>query len=363
MAGLDKSHHPILYITADEIGTQTGGGRVTYHESLALAEYAESQGRRYECWSFPKHARPWDPDEAARDLIRHTRITDPLFRPNHAHFYAGTFTKTIQLLKEMRTRITYTAAAHDIGISKREHEAVGMPFDYPHLTDPEKWARYVDGYLMADRVVCPSRLSKEVMIGYGAQENRVSVIPHGFDPVDRIAPIPSRFVVGYLGQPGPDKGLRYLLDAWCRFAAGKPDVLLMIAGRGTLELRQWIRDMCPAGSFYIRGEVREPRDLYDACCVYVQPSASEGFGCEVLEARAHGRPVICSEGAGARSHANQRVAACDPAAIAVAINEWYQRWMAAPQSLILLAKRQELDHLTWPSIRERYKHLWLAGAV
>ena len=172
-----------------------------------------------------------------------------------------------------------------------------MRFDYPHLIDPDQWREYLRGYLLADVVVCPSDYSAQILRGYGCQ--RVTVIPHGFDPPAHIAKIPDRFVVGYLGQPGPDKGLPYLFRAWDGWSSKHPEALLVIAGRGTLDMLPWIREQRFRGSYYVRGEVAEPRDLYDACTLYVQPSCSEAFGCEVIEARAHGRPVVCSDGAGA----------------------------------------------------------------
>lgn len=339
-----------LYITADAIGTATGGGKVTHHESLALASVGDTK-----IWQFPDEPRPWGADVAASSRLEAL----PQFKPRRAHFYSGTFTKTIELLIARGTEITYTAAAHDIGVSQREHERLGIAFDYPHLTDPDQWQAYVRGYLLADIVVCPSRYSAQIMTEYGCKS--VTVIPHGFDSPARIAPIPERFIVGYLGQPGPDKGLTYLMqgwDIWNRARRRTSDALLMIAGRGTLQVMPWIRELCSSGSYCVRGEVVEPNNLYDACCLYVQPSASEGFGCEVLEARAHGRPVICSDGAGARDHANQVVPACNPAELASAIDLWYSKWLTNPQEMITLADRPAIEHLTWSHIRQRYIELF-----
>lgn len=349
-----------LYVTADAIGTPTGGGKVTLNEASAL----ESLGEETHIWQFPEEPRPWGADLAASSRLEAT----PDYCPARAHFYSGTFTKTIAILKVRGTRITYTAAAHDIGVSRQEHELLGIPFDYPHLTDPAQWDEYVRGYLEADMVVCPSNYSAEIMRGYGC--TNVVVIPHGFDPAPhaRPAPIPERFVVGYLGQPGPDKGLRYLLEAWnlwnlarsgeSRAGAPSSDALLMIAGRGTQGLLPMVRDLVRCGSIYVRGEVAEPGDLYDACCVYVQPSASEGFGCEVIEARAHGRPVICSDGAGAYDHATEVIPARDPAALARAISGWHSRWLIGPQGLIGWAKRHAMERLTWTDVRARYTRLF-----
>jgi len=340
-----------LYITADAIGTPTGGGKVTHHESQALARVTRGDAH---VWQFPNADRPWGADEAASTRLH----ANPDYRPARAHFYSGTFSRTIEILRARGTRVSYTAAAHDIEISRHEHEQLGMPFDYPHLTDPDQWRSYVRGYLEADVVVCPSQYSAEIMRGYGCKH--VVVIPHGFDPPARVAPIPGRFVVGYLGQPGPDKGLRYLIEAWGLWNALRTNesALLMIAGRGTQHVIPMARELARCGSIYVRGEVPEPSDLYDACCLYVQPSASEGFGCEVLEARAHGRPVVCSNGAGAHEHANEAVAARDPAALARAIDGWHARWLADHQAMIKFAHSSAISDLSWGGIRARYMELF-----
>lgn len=342
-----------LYITGDAIGTPTGGGKVTLHESQALRSLGGDDDT--EIWAFPNNQRPWGPDDAASAHLENR----PDLRPQIAHFYSGTFSKTIAILKKRGTYISYTAAAHDIEISKREHERLGIPFDYPHLTDKDEWAGYVRGYRHADLVICPSALSEQIMRGYGCEN--VKVIPHGYDPVDRIAPPPKHFVVGYLGQPGPDKGLIYLLHAWVRWSALTRDqnASLVIAGRGTLGLLPLVRSAMHVGSVQVRGEVDEPRDLYDACTIYVQPSSNEGFGCEVLEARAHGRPVICSRGAGAYTFANEVVSACDPAAIARAIEDWRQRWGEGEGTWDFQNRATiGLESLTWERIRARYTDVW-----
>jgi len=276
-----------LYITADAIGTATGGGSVTYHESRFLSRFF---GSEIEIWQFPEAARPWGADDVAAQRLAER----PEYKPDLAHFYAGSFTRTVQILKRRGTKIVYTAAAHDIGVSREEHEKLGLPFDYPHLTDPDQWDAYVRGYLLADVVICPSLYSQATMIGYGCEE--VTVIPHGIAELPPLKLAPSRFSVAYLGQPGPDKGLIYLLQAWKQL--NYHDATLTIAGYGTEHLLGLVRS-AGGGNIYLRGRVDDIADVYNNCRLYVQPSASEGFGIEVLEAMAHGRPVVCSKGAGA----------------------------------------------------------------
>jgi glycosyltransferase involved in cell wall biosynthesis len=215
-----------------------------------------------------------------------------------AHFYAGCFTDTVRGLKENGVKVTYTAAAHDVEVSRREHEKFGIDFarSYPHLVEPDLWKRYLGGYLAADVVICPSQSSARVMRSFGCQS--VVVIPHGVRPVGRLAPLPRQFTVGYLGSCGIDKGVIYLLQAWKRLAY--KDALLILAGRDSTSpfVQQMVKEH-GGRSVWLMGWVAKVEDFYNKISLYVQPSVTEGFGIEVLEAAAHGRNVVCSKGAGA----------------------------------------------------------------
>jgi glycosyltransferase involved in cell wall biosynthesis len=193
--------------------------------------------------------------------------------------------------------VTYTAAAHSIEESKREHNELGIPYNYPHLTDPALWNRYVQGYLDADVLVCPSHHSAEVMRGFGAR-NRIEVIPHGCRIPEEVHPLPRTFTVGYLGAAGPDKGLRYLFAAWKKL--NYRDAVLKIGGRdSTTGYMQQLWNAFGGGNVQFCGWQENAEDFYGSLSCYVQPSVSEGFGMEVIEAMACGRNVICSKGAGA----------------------------------------------------------------
>lgn len=332
-----------LYITGDAIGTATGGGRVTFHEAEALREAFDDD---IEVWSEPGEPRPWGPDDVCAKRV----IEDPSIKPILAHFYAGTFTKTIAVLRDRGTKITYTAAAHNINASAAEHEALGVPFDYPHLKPP-LWSRYINGYLNADLLICPSALSRFVMQVYSSACPPIVILPHGFDQPHKIKPLPERFVVGYLGQPGPDKGLRCLLLAWAKVSKERAGIL-MIAGRGTELLADLVRQISPKAPVIILGEVADASELYNACSIYVQPSVTEGFGIEILEALAHGRHVIASVGAGASTYATQSFPANDVNGLAGLLTDAIDH----PPTFEIPAVM--LDTLTWPEIRKRYVNVF-----
>ncbi len=303
-----------LYITADAIGIPTGGGAVTYHESEALKSFDINcyvGGRENLLWIKEHRSHliegeleedPWLWDNLAKASTRESRgfTYDPDKQPKGsiAHFYAGTFTKTIQHLKKCGYKISYTAAAHSIEESRKEHESLGLPYAYPHLTDPILWERYVRGYLESDILICPSKHSAAVMRSYGADEKRIRIIPHGCEIPERVAPLPDKFCVGYLGAYGPDKGVRYLLEAWKRL--NYQDATLVLAGRdSTSPFALALVNAFGGGRIELMGWVDNVSDFYNNTSLYVQPSVSEGFGIEVLEAMTHHRAVVCSEGAGA----------------------------------------------------------------
>lgn len=268
------------YFTADRVGISTGGGIVTKNELEALAGMGQTT-----LWNPEPKSDPFDTE---RSIVHH-QIPDLKL----AHFYSGTFPDTVKYLKSKGTKISYTAAAHDIELSKAEFEKLNIPYDLPHITNPELWKKYLQCYLMADVVICPSTHSKQVMEKFGCKN--IKVIPHGCH-IMQAKPFPKTFTIGYLGQTGPDKGLIYLIEAWSKL--NYKDAVFNIAGAQSMTLLPLIRHF-KKGNYNIMGFVKNIEDFYNSISVYVQPSVTEGFGIEVLEALATGRPVVASDGAGA----------------------------------------------------------------
>ncbi len=353
-----------LYITADSVGQPNhGGGSVTWNESEALKSLGPctvwGRDQLVQFSHTVDYQEPWIWDWKA-----HNGIGGSTFRPKLVHFYAGTFTYVVNRLKNYGAKVTYTAAAHDIEASKREHEKLGIPYDYRHLTDPELWKRYLGGYAAADVLICPSIHSANCMRGFGCT-NRIEVIPHGVHPPQRVDPLPARVTVGYLGAVGPDKGLAYLLQAWKRLAYR--DAMLVIAGRDSQH--PWVQQLCKehgGGNIWLRGWVENASDFYNSLSLYVQPSVTEGFGLEVLEAQAHGRPVLCSTGAGAADTVPEhwRFKPCDVDGLIQGIQyirSQGQEWGSDEDGKIAIDQqwvRRNAERYSWTKIRLKYRDLW-----
>lgn len=340
-----------LYCTADAIGIETGGGKVTGNELIALKSLGETAvlGREV----LGTHNDPFALDDIAAAHVKDILSKTPL---KIAHFYAGTFTNTIKLLKSAGVKVTYTAAAHDRLESIKEFGLNGLDYPHKHISDEALWGRYVEGYRLADEVVCPSAYSANLMKSYGCQT--VGVINHGIEhPRDNeIKALPKTFNVGYLGQAGTDKGIVYLLRAWKMLRYR--DSRLILAGSQTDSFLHWIRKEGLAGNIQLTGFVKSTSELFNACSVYIQPSVCEGFGIEIPEAMAHRRVVIASEGAGAHELVGDTGLTTpirDVAAIAEAIQKCRDN-----KDLVDMGNRayERVKWMSWDNIRQQYITLW-----
>lgn len=336
-----------IYLTADKIGMPTGAGAVTHHEYTALSTLGET--RFIDGSSVPFSGDPFASDEEFLKLVR------PMGGVKRVHLYAGCFTNTVRFLKGQGAKVTYTAAAHDISESRKEFEGLGIPFDFPHLTNPELWEKYVGGYKDADVVVCPSTLSKKVMESYGCKN--VVVIPHGCGIPETVTPQPKTFHVGYLGAVGPDKGLRYLFEAWKTM--NLKDATLLIGGDNIDQaLPIWRR--FGGGNVEFMGWVKDVSEFYNQITLLVQPSVSEGYGIEVLEAMAHARPVVCSTGVGAADAVVDGAGLIVPSRDPVKIAEAIGIYRAKPGKVASdgAYARENAKAFRWESIREKYQSFW-----
>jgi len=345
-----------LYCTADSIGSTTGGGVVTRNELKALDEISDTVHVISRSELSPgRFGLPQDPfmeDYIACEMVENLLKTTSF---DIAHFYAGCFSHTVRRLKMAGTKVTYTAAAHDKAESEAEHLKLGLGYNYPHMKDP-LWKTYLSGYASANTVICPSSMSARLMSGWGCPS--VAVVPHGVDIVEKPSPLPANFAVGYLGQPGVDKGLLYLFRAWkmCGFT----DATLHVAGRDTDQLIGLVRGE-GAGNVNLMGWVDSVDQLYDATSVYIQPSVSEGFGIEILEAMARGRPVIASSGAGGADVVVDGLTGfVVPPRDVEAISRRLKELKDDPAKLAKMgaAAKHASGAYTWEMMRNLYKGVW-----
>jgi phosphatidyl-myo-inositol alpha-mannosyltransferase len=131
------------------------------------------------------------------------------------------------------------------------------------------------------------------------------LIPNGLY-VDRFAEAKPRpewqgagGTLSFLGRiDEPRKGLPVLLAAWPRIHASRPDVRLLVAGRGDIEeARRRVPPECRDAVQFLGGVSDDDKAAMLASSdIYVAPhTGGESFGIVLAEAMAAGAPVLASE--------------------------------------------------------------------
>lgn len=293
-----------LYISPD-LGTNSSGNLVSLHELEALQSLGNNVIQiGYDQMNPVKYGLPDTPflqDYLTMDKIASLNIQKGQI--DICHLYASPFTNTIRYLKAIGIKIILTIAAHDRTESMNEFENLGFEYPYIHVKNKELWKIYNGGVKEANIVITPSKVSAEFLKKEGVEENRIRIIPHGTDipTTDKIKSTPEflhdKFTVGYLGKYGPDKGLKYLIQAWSKL--DYKDSALLFGGKYSKDLEPFIKKFSTGGIFRLLGWIENIETFYNMCSIYVQPSVTEAFGIEILEAMSYGKPVIASDGAGA----------------------------------------------------------------
>ncbi|MFO8001902.1 MAG: glycosyl transferase family 90 [Marinilabilia sp.] len=98
------------------------------------------------------------------------------------------------------------------------------------------------------------------------------------------------------GRLARQKGFKYLIDAAAEIIAEHPNIYFFLAGRGKLEkeLKARIARHGITRNFILLGFVEDIHSLLANADIFVFPSLYEGMPNSVLEAMAHGLPVISS---------------------------------------------------------------------
>ncbi|WP_035992829.1 glycosyltransferase family 4 protein [Leptolyngbya sp. KIOST-1] len=213
---------------------------------------------------------------------------------------------------------------------------------------------------------------------YGIPYDRIHIVPPGVDTTRFDTGVTPEEAQQRLGWPSDRPillavrrlarrmGLENLIAAIAQVRQQHPDVLLLIAGKGTLkaELEQQIQDLDLAGHVKLLGFVSDT-DLalaYRAATLSVVPTVSlEGFGLIVIESLANGTPVM---GTPVDSIPEILTPFCPdllfegtrPEHLAQGISEALSGQRQLPSAAA--CQRYVEDNYTWPVIAERIKTVY-----
>lgn len=341
-----------VFITDSPISQSHGGGNISYHLQKALQANTQLNQTISKETINPEQYGYTNENPFFLDYLAASELMKNL---DLAQIYGTPFGLTVEKLRH-GTAIVSTIAPHNIEISKREHEKTGMDFIYPHLINPKTWALYTKHLKLSDIVVTTSEKSAEYIKEKLKLSEKPIVIHHGCNLPSITKPMPEEFTVGHLGQNGIDKGQRYLIEAWRKI--NPKNLHLKIAGDGTYI---W-NELNYLSNFEAFGRIDDLNEFYRNLSVYVQPSATEGFGIPVLEAMSHARPVIVTEETGASDLVENGnngfvIPICSPKDIEDKILYFYDNPGEAGR-MGRNARKTAKNH-TWKIVREKYAKIYI----
>ena len=158
-------------------------------------------------------------------------------------------------------------------------------------------------------IVCAAEASRSNCVAMGYNDNRIVVIPNGFDCM-YLKPLPCErleirkalgfnsavIVVGFLGRFHPDKDPRNFVLAAEIIAREYPNVVFLMIGRhiepANEQLKSYLNATGYAHRFVLLGERSDTRICLAAIDIFCLSSLSEGFPNVVGEAMAMGIPCV-----------------------------------------------------------------------
>lgn len=337
------------YISFDQPSPNSGSGQVIIHETNALRQVCPDLTviTRKDIIGADKYEfSPWLYDYFGAQLV-----------PKDLDFLDMHCSPGLAILAAAKPKkYVVSIIAHDLAESIAEHERYFGKGSYPfkHNTDPylhELLLKHAEG---ANAIITPSTHS-EKWIRANIKNSNVVVIPHGTEIPANVSPLPSQFRAGFLGAAGPDKGVPYLLLAW-KFFTGNGE--LVFGGAHCDYIRQFAQkiEQTLRGQIYL-GWIEKTSDFYNQISVYCAPSVSEAFHIELLEAMAHGRPVIATTGTCAPDVITDGVDGfIVPPREPQAILERLNYFKAYPANIAEMGKaaREKAKLFSWESVEKRY---------
>ena len=148
---------------------------------------------------------------------------------------------------------------------------------------------------------------------------RIRVIPHGASRLATATPPPKRErMILFVGAIQRRKNVARLVQAFERVAPGWILVLAGSMGFGGEEALQIIEGSPRKQDINVLGYVPAPvlEDLYRRASIFAFPSLDEGFGMPVIDAMAHGIPVLTSNVSALPEVAGDAALLVDPADVA-----------------------------------------------
>lgn len=230
-------------------------------------------------------------------------------QPDIIHISHGFFAPVVIKIFNIR-KIPIIWTIHNVPpaehiFQKFKNKRVNSIFRHIYFEIASAFSSFCFRFYHYDKVICVSQSTADKVLSRGVPNDKISIIPNGISIpnnsiLENILPnetgnfiiLTVAGIIEHKGQLEVVKGIPQILKDYpdTRFIfvgpIRSPTYLnLIISTAESLGVRNHIQ---------ITGEVTEEllQQFYDRCDVYLQPSYQEGFCITIMEAMAHGKPVI-----------------------------------------------------------------------
>ena len=132
--------------------------------------------------------------------------------------------------------------------------------------------------------------------GAGVEADKIKYISSMYIDLDKFKKIDKekKHDLIYVARIEKNKGIFKLIDAIDKIRAEKPNISLLIVGRGNLEsaVRKYIKEKELEENIHLAGWVDDLACVYNSARIFVNPSFNEGGPRVALEAMACGLPMV-----------------------------------------------------------------------
>lgn len=275
-------------------------GIAVYSRELITALAQLHPADRFICCYRPKQ---WlRPDPIQRPNILRAPLLSPL-----KTFRAGIFHALNQRL-DSRPAPHVVCTFHDLFVMTEEYSSPDFRLRF---TAQARAAAH-----RSDIIIAVSEFTAEqVQTLLNFPRERIRVIPHGVRIPAEVSSTRREKIVLFLGALQKRKNLIRLVNAFARMP---DDWLLLLAGGsgyGVEEILDAVERSPARSRIQLLGYVSDARrsDLLSRASIFAFPSLDEGFGIPILEAMAHGIPVLTSNRSATAEVAGDAALMVDPA--------------------------------------------------
>ncbi len=230
-------------------------------------------------------------------------------QPDVIHIAYGFFAPiSLKLLDTPKTPLVWTV--HNVPPAEHifnmfQNDTVNGLFQRMYFKAVSVFSTCCFRYYNYDKIICVSESTGEKVLRKGAPHDKICIVPNGVlsstnvgmlhymgKKVDSLAVLTVGGIVEHKGQLEVVKAAPYILK---KFPKIKFIFVGPIRSPAYLEaINSTIESFDIQNHIQITGEVseKELHEYYAMCDVYIQPSLQEGFCITIMEAMAHGKPVV-----------------------------------------------------------------------